>query len=257
MASETKILVAEGDSWFFHPKFPGDIMDRFDPGNYQDFDYDVRNAAYHSDTLSDMVYETRQRRKVKEILKRIRKTGEVPVAVVISAGGNDIIGMLHLLVNDKQAGRGILNKSFAREFIRKCLYQLCKDLVKYITKECIAQFDKKIPILFHGYAYAVPDGRGNVLDKEGWIYPVLERKGHYNLQANTEAVSKLIDIFNEMLEHLSAKFTHVGYINLRPIVSNQLDEDAYREDWRDEIHLTLKGMRKVAAAIHAKIQNLK
>ena len=73
MTTRTPILVAEGDSWFSHPKHSRDILDRFTPGNWQDFKYEVKHAASHSDKLEDMVCKDYQRNEVKELLRILAK----------------------------------------------------------------------------------------------------------------------------------------------------------------------------------------
>ena len=255
MTTRTPILVAEGDSWFSHPKHSRDILDRFTPGNWQDFKYEVKHAASHSDKLEDMVCKDYQRNEVKELLRILAKKSQIPKAILLSAGGNDIVNKLNKIINHKKKTRGILNYVFIRAFIDGLLNCLFNDLVEYITEECDSQFGKKIPILVHGYACSVPDGRGHAFRKKGWMQPVFKKKGYSALGENTAAVSEVMEVFNKMVSRLPNSYSHVRYVDLRPLVISASDED-YWSDWEDELHLTITGLRKVATAFDNEIKQI-
>ena len=119
MTTRKPIIVAEGDSWFSHPKHSRDILDRFESGNFQGFQYEVHHAAHHSDRLEDMVCKNYQRKKVKKVLSDIHGRGREPKVILLSGGGNDIVKALHHLINHKNLNRGILNSSLVRAFIMK------------------------------------------------------------------------------------------------------------------------------------------
>ena len=80
---------------------------------------------------------------------------------------------------------------------------------------------RPIPIVTHGYDYALPDGRGYLggfwLLPGPWLEPGFRKKGHVDFGKNSAVVVKLIDQFNAMLKDVSATpgFGHVHYLNLR------------------------------------------
>ena len=253
-SKQRPILIAEGDSWFSHPG-TGGILNRFIPGNYQEFQYEVHHKARPSDRLEDMVCEDWQRNQIIELLRLEAKKGRKPRAILLSAGGNDITKKLKKIVNPRDGDNGILNIGFVNAFIRGFLYDLFRELIEYLTVTCNDLFDEEVPILVHGYACAVPDGRGHKFKKKGWIHPVFKRRGHENLVENAAAVEDVMKVFNQMVSSLSSEYSHVRYVDLRPLVTSN-PEEAYWVDWEDELHLTIVGLRKVAAELDTVISNL-
>src|SRR6185369_12581058 len=111
---------------------------------------------------------------------------------------------------------------------------------------------RPIPIVIHGYDYALPDGRGfwggwGPLPGP-WLEPGFQRKGHVDFGENSAVVVKLIDRFNTMLKDVSATpgFEHVHYLNLR----NTLRHGAnYEKDWENELHPTEEGFALVSKKV--------
>ena len=121
-------------------------------------------------------------------------------------------------------------------------------LIGGLTEIARRYLDRPIPILMHGYDYAIPDGRGVLggfsFFPGPWLRPGFHRKGHGDLATNQMTVAKLIDRFNDMLRQLSnaQEFAHVRYVNLRntllpairrtsvtrPIASTQPTERGFR-----------------------------
>ncbi len=81
----TKIILAEGDSWFEYPRFIKDVIDWLIISRKED--YAVHSLAYGADWLANMIYEN----KYIEDLQMIN-----PHVFLISGGGNDIVGSTRL-----------------------------------------------------------------------------------------------------------------------------------------------------------------
>ena len=115
-----------------------------------------------------------------------------------------------------------------------------------------SRLQANIPVVVHGYDYPIPDGRG-YLGGRGplpgpWSQPGYNEKGHGDLITNAGLVNESIDEFNNMLQGLTTvdSFAHLHYLELRGTLDPTLTNDAYQEDWGNELHPTNDGFEKVA-----------
>jgi hypothetical protein len=121
-------------------------------------------------------------------------------------------------------------------------------ILSAITQLCEQRLGRRIPILVHGYDYAVPDGRGFLggwwFFPGPWLEPGFREKGYEEIKARAEIVKKLIDRFNDMLKVVAGlpDFSHVRYIDLRNTLSSGKD---YKKDWANELHPTAAGFIRV------------
>jgi hypothetical protein len=125
-------------------------------------------------------------------------------------------------------------------------------------------FNEVRPILIHGYAAPVPDGRGYpVLGLSGpWLKPVFAERGWVTqdpepspeLLSNVQTIGALINTFNDEVlpSVVAAAGPGVTYVDVRPALRNDLA--TYLQDWRDEMHATTNGFKAVAALFDAAIQ---
>ena len=258
MKIDPRLLLAEGDSWFSYPKDPADVLDLLDD---EVFGYRIYNDASMGDTLEEMANDPRQRKRFRVLIRILAKKQRIPIAILLSGGGNDIVRKMDTLIHDKRLGEGILNHPKVDELIDQVLYSYYLTVIDYMTNYSQKYFSRTVPILVHGYAYIVPDGRGK-RDADGknigWVKKVLFKKRHRNLQKNTAATQELIDKFNRMVKTVSQRegFEHVSYINLRDCASNGLVDDAYKLDWRDELHLWRRGLKSAARRFDKAIRSV-
>ncbi len=105
-----------------------------------------------------------------------------------------------------------------------------------------------MPILIHGYAYPVPDGRG-FLGGMGplpgpWLQPGFYQKGFGRLEDCIRMMVQLIDRFNAMMKDVTSlpDFKHVRYVDLRGELTNG---PTYKSDWANELHPSKSGFEKV------------
>jgi hypothetical protein len=144
-----------------------------------------------------------------------------------------------------------------------------------LVGNCVAlseqHFSQVRPILIHGYGDPVPDGRGfrfGITLSGPWMKPVFARKGYVTsepqdpteLQANVEAMSELMGIFNDTVlpgiveavnQHYNTTVLH--YVDVRSVLSPHVPGEAYKKDWGNELHPTGNGFEKVAGLIHQAI----
>jgi lysophospholipase L1-like esterase len=241
------ILVAEGDSWFDYPL--NDVLSMLE----DDHAFEVEAVAHKGDTVEDMAYGIGQFDGFVRLLEKILRRGDVPEAILLSGGGNDIAGgEFAVLINHFLSGLPSVNDDVVRGVVDVRLRNAYTFLIAGLTEIARRYLDRSIPIVLHGYDYPVPDGRG-FLGGWGflpgpWLQPGLLQKGHMDLSGNKEILRTLIDAFNAMLRSVSTlpQFDHVTYVDLRGTLSQG---SRYKDDWANELHPTKAGFRAVAAKI--------
>jgi lysophospholipase L1-like esterase len=251
-------LVAEGDSWFDFPLFD-DVLERL---QWQ-YRYDVRHSAHHGDTLESMAYDNKQYKKFISELKKVKeKLPQGPKAILISGGGNDIAHHeLYVLLNHANALKPALNDDLIKMLIKERLRDSMLTLIGAISRECAVIFENpKIPVIVHGYANPVPDGRGYLGGYWAlpgpWLNPSFREKGYItpkdDLCDETRMMRLLIKEYNKVLKEISEKLPHVHYVNVACLFKNP----EYKEDWADELHPTEQIFGEVAGAFDKVIKAL-
>ena len=224
------ILIAEGDSWFDYPF--NDILK-----NLEDiYGYDVESVAHAGDRVEDMAYSAGQLDEFVRRIEKVLRRKDVPRAILLSGGGNDIAGEheFGMLLNHARSSSSGLNQNVVAGVIDQRLFESYITILTAVTEICMATIKTKTPILVHGYDYAVPDGRGFMggfwLLPGPWLEPGFRQKGYEQLTKRTPLVRELIDRFNSMLKKIVAlpDFSHVRYVDLRGTLSPYADhEDAW------------------------------
>jgi lysophospholipase L1-like esterase len=247
----TGLIVAEGDSWFDYPL--NDVLSMLE----DEHGFDVEAVAHKGDTVEDMAYGAGQFDDFVRLLEKLLRQERVPDAILLSGGGNDIAGdEFAILINHVLSGLPPVNADIVRGVVDVRLRNAYTFLISGLTETAQRYLDRHIPILLHGYDYAVPDGRGFLggwaFLPGPWLQPGLLQKGHQNPNTNKTIIRTLIDAFNVMLQHVSAmpQFGHVSYVDLRGTLSQGA---GYKADWANELHPSKEGFRAVAAKIAREI----
>ena len=246
------LLIAEGDSWFDYPFH--DVLSELE----DEHGFECETVAHKGDRVEDMAYSGGQLDKFIRLLDKCLRRGEVPRAILLSGGGNDIAGdEFHMLLEHARSPRPGLNDAVVAAILDIRLRNAYAHIIGAVTRVCEQRLERKLPILIHGYDRPVPDGRGYAggwwFLPGPWLEPGFRAKGYGRLAANTVVMGQLIDRFNGMLSQLVAEpgLDHVTHVDLRGTLSN---DASYREDWGNELHPSKSGFRLVASRIAATIR---
>jgi lysophospholipase L1-like esterase len=252
----TGLLLAEGDSWFDYPFF--DVLEKL-----EDLGYKVESVAHKGDTVEEMAYDPLQLSKLAKKFEDVADGGKVPRAILLSGGGNDIAGdEFHVLLNHKGSGLSTLNDRVLAGILEDRLQFALVSVITSVTQLAQEYFSRTVPVLFHGYDFPVPDGRGYLggfwFLPGPWLEPGFRRKGYGVLRDNTDVMADLIGRFNAVLARLpnQAGLGHVKYVNLQGTLSNDLRQERYKDSWDNELHPTEEGFDSVAQVFDDAIRTL-
>ena len=96
--ASTGLVIAEGDSWFDYPFH--DVLRLLE----DDHGYDVESVAHKGDCVEDMAYAGQFEEFARRLEKLLRQN-QVPKAILLSGGGNDIAGTeFAMLLNHVASG---------------------------------------------------------------------------------------------------------------------------------------------------------
>jgi hypothetical protein len=267
-------LIAEGDSWFDYPGI--DVIDalrepRFGPAN--NGYYKVFSAANAGDTVEEMAYDARQREGFAQQFRAALDQGkqnEVK-AILLSGGGNDIAGKeFHVLLNhleqSQALGLPVLDVPLVDAFIDRLGRNLegLIGLADAYAHQVLGR-TANIPILIHGYAEPVPDGRGFLIGRffpGPWLEPGFTAKGYVlgsptALDNNTVAMTDLIRRFNARIARIPAALSgraDVRYLDVRKKLQNIVAGAVYKKSWSNELHPEDAAFREIAREFHAVIK---
>lgn len=234
-----EVLVAEGDSWFEYPW--NDVLSMLE----ENHGYDVEEVATPGHRIQDMAYDGSQLRSFTRKIEKVIRRSIMPSAILLSGGGNDIAGdEFAVLLNNASAPNRGLNQSIVSEIINKRIMNAYVTIISAVTEVCKKRIGQTVPILMHGYDYAVPDGRGYWLFGP-WLEPGFSGKGYNDMEERKLIVKDLIDQFNEMLGTISrlSGFNHVIHVDIRDTLPN---DSSYKSWWDNELHPTKDGYEIVA-----------
>jgi hypothetical protein len=237
------VLVAEGDSWFDYPWH--DVLRMLEDRH----GYDVESVAHRGDTVEAMAY-TGQLEEFARTIEKLLRQSSVPDAILLSAGGNDIAGgQFQMLINHVRAAHAGLNDQVVEGVIDVRVFDAYVTIISAVTEVCRQRTGVAVPIVIHGYDYAVPDGRG-VMGGWGplpgpWLQPGFREKGFEDLATCKDLIETVIDRFNAMLKRVTLvpSLAHVRYLDLRGTLPN---DATYKTWWANELHPTERGFDAVA-----------
>jgi len=236
------VLVSEGDSWFQFPFLIDEVID-----NLND-DFLIWSSGAAGDTARNMIFDN------PEYMEALDEQADHVGAFLFSAAGNDVIGedengdpvlekLLHQRSGSKKAALKLINKSELNRVLTKLREGYLK-VIRDIRSD--ARFDD-LPIVIHGYDYAIPypagpgDQRNPIYAaNDKWLGAPMSAKGIDDPLVRREIVEILINELYDLLGKVAATDPHVHLVNIRGTLTQV-------SDWKDEIHGTSEGFQRVAA----------
>jgi hypothetical protein len=235
-------IIAEGDSWFDYPVpfFGGGIIPRLEDR----LGVPILNLAKAGDEVRYML-GVEEREVLAEHLTDGSPAGDPWDVLLFSGGGNDIVdNPMALWVKDWDPALA------PAAHIHKVRFDAALALVQAGYEDLIELRDRLSPsthLVFHGYDFAIPDGRG-ICGFGPWLQPTfLLRK--FPARAPMEAVVKaMLQQFAGMLTSLASPT--VTFINGQGTLAPQ------PSSWHNELHPARAGFGKFADIFHDRIKAL-
>jgi hypothetical protein len=235
-------ILAEGDSWFDYPVplFGGGIVPRLE----RRLGVPILNLAKAGDEVRYML-GVEERAVLVDHLTNGSPAGGPWDVLLFSGGGNDIVGNpMALWVDDWNAAVPPAGH------IKKARFDAALALVQAGYEDLIALRDKLSPhtmLVFQGYDFAIPDGRG-VCFIGPWLKPTFDLR-KFPTMADGQAVVKI------MLQEFAAILTSlagptVAFINGQGTLAPQTSS------WHNELHPAKAGFDKFADLFHARLKAL-
>lgn len=237
-----RVVFGIGDSWFDY--LANDVFNVLDRAGF-----DTSCVARQGESLQKIAYQSRQLDKLSRLIEE-SASAERPGAILLSAGGNDLVdsGGLKSLLNQAESGLTPLNESAVAGLIEVRIRTALVTVLSQITAFCQHSLKASVPILLHGYDFPVADGRGALFGIGPWLGPDFDACGyHVDAMDQRKSIMKtLIDRLNVMQLDVAglADFAHVTHVDLRATLSTQPAD--YDQFWANELHPTRHGFQLVA-----------
>ena len=207
-------IVSEGDSWFQYPLLLTDVID------WLSEPYAIFSLDAAGDLLADMV-------KQGEVVTAVVQ--ERPHVVLLSGGGNDLLGGSHLSTAVLPFEPGRLPDAYLGTAFGDNLKTVLDDLERLLSR--LQAVAPDTPVLTHVYDHAIP-ANGQ------WLGKPLASVGITDRLLQRAIVRAIVDRFHAALIRLVGSFPHVRVIDTRGLV---------RDDrWHDELHPNDQGFQSVA-----------
>lgn len=237
-------VIAEGDSWFDYgvPLFGGGVIPRLE----KRLGVPILNLAKGGDETRFML-GVEQRQLIARHLTDGCPDGQPWDLMLFSGGGNDIVDEpLALWLNPFDATKS------PKQLLNQARYGTALAMVQAAYEDLIAMRNQLSPsthLAFHGYDFAIPDGRG-VCHIGPWLRPAFDLHGYpADLVASTAVVREMLMQFGTMLAML-AKKPGVTFIN------TQGSLPPVKDSWHNELHPSKSGFNQVADRFKAEIRLL-
>ena len=240
------LIIGLGDSWFHY--FAIDVFDVLN----EEYGLDAVSLAREGTPLQALAEDPEQLIQLEALLAGSSARGRPPQAILLSAGGNDVVSPNLELLLRLAPGQPVLDPALVAEWVDVNLREALTAVLDAITQLCIRHLGAPVPILIHGYDDPVPDGRGLIGTAwRVWLKTGFEARGYHYQQPPVEciqAMAQLISRFCAMHQSVAGlpRFQdHVHAVDLRGVWSSA----DYRADLGNELHPTPDGFRRVTKAI--------
>ena len=258
----THKIICEGDSWFtiggtnlrnpwfsnllFTLRFPRDTL--------------ILNLAYPGDTirnLSRMINNTSFRYALQS------EKNKPWNAIVLSAGGNDLIDAAHKLILPKSRRPSAAVNNIADYCNKPAVTKFFNDIEKNFRRLAKIRTDQNIPFIIHTYDYPTPRNSAarffRVKLSGPWLYTAMTKA--------EIPQSDWIELSDYLFDHLADRILSLSKgANVIPnfhavdtrntLIRAQLGVRGESGDWLNEIHPNKNGYLKIAHLIEKKINEV-
>jgi lysophospholipase L1-like esterase len=214
-------LVSEGDSWFQYPFLLQDVVDQLNR------DHAVYCTAAAGDMLTDMIAQD-------EVVAAV--LAEKPAAILVSAGGNDLLGKIQTLIepfDPRRTPEDYLGTTFGA-----FLEALVTDYRRFLLR--LIEHAESAPIFCHSYDYALPRRGGR------WLGRPMASIGITDATLQRTIVGLMVDRFHAAMASVVQQASFVGRVTL---VDCRRSVPA--DGWHDELHPNDRGYALVADRFRA------
>jgi len=235
-------IFAEGDSWFDYPVpfFGGGIIPRLEDR----LGVPILNLAKAGDEVRYML-GVEERMVLAEHLTNGSPAGGPWDVLLFSGGGNDIVdNPMALWVRDFDPAIP------PAAHIHKARFEAALALVRAGYEDLIGLRDSISPtthLVFHGYDFAIPDGRG-ICGFGPWLKPTFDLRKFPTRAAMEAVVKAMLEQFAIMLTSLAGPT--VTFINTQGTLVPQ------PSSWHNELHPARAGFGKFADLFQLKLKAL-
>ena len=242
LATTEPMFLAEGDSWFnkFYPA-RGNLLEQLDLTQRTH----LLDHSWSGDKADDMFAPNRIDAIAQYLdLYPFR-------AILLSAGGNDVIGNIGALL----AGSG--NTATLSNAAVESAFDDVEDLLRnFCRARSTSTRNAATRIFIHAYDFVVPRNapvKGKIAGP--WVYPRLMTQGVTNQTVQKNIVSELLTRWLARLstladpnsaQHIAGLHVFLTQGILTPANPNDTGRSA---DWEDEIHPTINGYRKITTQL--------
>jgi hypothetical protein len=236
-------IFAEGDSWFDYPVpfFGGGIVPRLESR----LGVPILNLAKAGDEVRYML-GVEERTLLTEHLTNGCPSGGPWDVLLFSGGGNDIVdNPMVLWVKDWDPAVP------PADLINQPRFDTALALVRAGYEDLIALRDRLSPgthLVFQGYDFAIPDGRG-VCFLGPWLKPTFNLRKFPTLAAGQAVVKAMLQQFAVMLVSLATQ-PKVTFINGQGTLSPQTSS------WHNELHPRQAGFERFADIFYRELKQL-
>ncbi len=234
-----------GDSWFEYPLYNevlsfqnNAIVAKSQLGSMGNPPPHILNQALHGQTTTGMLSWENQDKMITVLQdpgQWLNEQTGLPDAILVSAGGDDLVGDQFVIYLD-YGGGGLNLERFQGVLasVRASYFDL------FAFRDIFA---KGVPIIGHCYDYAIPNDVHPICTPSAWLWPSLNFAG-YDYGDGLQIVTSVIDLFHDMLADLASDPANkFSFIDTR----NTLTRDATQPDgWANEIHPWYPGFTALA-----------
>jgi hypothetical protein len=236
-------VFAEGDSWFDYPVpfFGGGIIPRLE----RLLGVPILNLADAGDEVRFMLGVEQRKRLVKTLTQGCPAGGPWD-ALLFSGGGNDIVdNPMALWIRDFEPA------TQPADHINQQRFNAALGLVRAGYEDLIELRDKLSPntqLIFHGYDFAIPDGRG-ICFLGPWLKPAFDMHNFPSRDDGFAVVKLMLAQFAALLKTFAAK-PKVTFISTQGTLAPQTSS------WHNELHPAKRGFDSFAELFHQQLKSL-